>query len=375
MLVGLSKAHQQAVIGMVSISSFSWFVLPALLSAIFVVALIGPARRFDLVDHPVGRKNHSAPTPLVGGIAIFLSVVLTHCLIGELPTQSVTLMIAVLVTVGIGVTDDAHEIGHRSKFFAQLIAALLIVSGTEVHVSHLGDIFALGDVVLDKWSYLVTVIAIIGLMNAFNMIDGLDGLAGTQVLIPLFIFMGVAYTAGDVRTAMELLVLAGAVSGFLLFNLRSPWRKRALVFMGDTGGLLLGLLLAWYSIRLAGSTTAPLRPITAVGILAIPLLDMGSVMFMRMIQRTSPFGADRQHLHYILIDAGFSVGQVVGMLAGASLVLSLLATRAEAYGVPEVIMLAGFVVLLLVYLAVLANPTAVSQWLSRRPVAAVSEAD
>ena len=75
MLVGLSKAHQQAVIGMVSISSFSWFVLPALLSAIFVVALIGPARRFDLVDHPVGRKNHSAPTPLVGGIAIFLSVV------------------------------------------------------------------------------------------------------------------------------------------------------------------------------------------------------------------------------------------------------------------------------------------------------------
>lgn len=98
-------------------------------------------------------------------------------------------------------------------------------------------------------------------------------------------------------------------------------------------------------------------------------------MFLRMLQRTSPFSADRQHLHYILIDAGFSVGQVVGMLAGASLVLSLLATRAEAHGVPEVIMLVGFVVLLLVYLAVLANPTAVSRWLSRRPVAAVSEAD
>jgi len=360
---------------MLSISSLSWFVSAALLSAIFVVALIGPARRIDLVDHPVGRKNHSASTPLVGGIAIFLSVVLTHFFIGELPAQSVTLMIAVLVTMGIGVADDAHEIGHRSKFFAQLIAALLIVSGTEVHVMHLGDIFALGDVVLDKWSYLVTVIAVIGLMNAFNMIDGLDGLAGTQVVIPLFIFMGVAHAAGDARTALELLVLAGAVSGFLLFNLRAPWRKRALVFMGDTGGLLLGLLLAWYSIRLAGSTTSPLRPITAVGILAVPLLDMGSVMFLRMIQRTSPFAADRQHLHYILLDAGFSVSQVVGMMAAASIALSMFALFAEAHGVPEFAMFAGFVALLLGYLVILANPGIVTRLPGSRVASAANAPD
>lgn len=118
---------------------------------------------------------------------------------------------------------------------------------------HLGDMFAIGDVVLGKWSYLVTVIAIIGLMNAINMIDGVDGLAGTQVLISLLVFLTVALVAGNTRLVMELMILAGAVAGFLIFNLRSPWRKRALVFMGDTGGLLLGLLLAWYSIRLAGA--------------------------------------------------------------------------------------------------------------------------
>jgi UDP-GlcNAc:undecaprenyl-phosphate GlcNAc-1-phosphate transferase len=360
---------------MASISSLLWFVLPALLSAVFVVALIGPARRFDLVDHPAGRKNHSVSTPLVGGIAIFLSVLLTHFFAGGLPTQSVTLMVALLVTVGIGVADDAHEIGHRSKFFAQLIAALLIVSGTEVQVMHLGDIFALGDVVLDKWSYLVTVIAIIGLMNAFNMIDGLDGLAGSQALIPLLIFWGVAHAAGNTNLAMELLVLAGAVSGFLLFNLRAPWRKRALVFMGDTGGLLLGLLLAWYSIKLGGSTTAPLRPITAVGILAIPLLDMGSVMFLRMIQRKSPFGADRQHLHYILVDAGFSVSRVVGMMAGASIALSMVAMFAEAHGVSEFAMFAGFIALLLGYLVILANPGIVTRLPGSRVASSVKAPD
>ena len=90
-----------------------------------------------------------------------------------------------LIVIGIGLADDAHEIGYRSKFFAQLIAGLVIVSGTSIHVMHLGDIFGLGDFPLDKWSYLITVIAIIGLMNAINMIDGLDGLAGTQVLVSL----------------------------------------------------------------------------------------------------------------------------------------------------------------------------------------------
>lgn len=340
---------------MVSISSLSCFLFSVALSVLFVPVLIGPARRLNFVDYPAGRKNHSVPTPLVGGVAIFLSLVLTHWLTEMLPAQSASLMIALLVTVGIGMADDAHEIGHRSKFFAQLIAALLIVSGTEIHVMHLGDIFALGDVVLGKWSYLVTAIAIIGLMNAINMIDGLDGLAGTQVLISTVILLSVAYMAGDARSVNELMAVAGAVFGFLLFNLRTPWRKRALVFMGDTGGLLLGLLLAWYSIRLAGKTMSPLRPITAVWILAVPLLDMGSVMIFRMIHRKSPFAADRQHLHYILRDAGFSVNQVVGILGALSIALASLAILADARGVPEFVMFGGFLLLLLGYLRLLAN--------------------
>ena len=222
---------------------------------------------------------------------------------------------------------------------------------------HLGDMFAIGDLVLGKWSYLVTVIAIIGLMNAINMIDGVDGLAGTQALISLLVFLAVAMAAGNTRLATELVILAGAVAGFLIFNMRSPWRKRALVFMGDIGGLLLGLLLAWYSIKLAGGMNAsPLRPITAVWIIAVPLLDMGAVMFLRMTQHRSPFYADRQHLHYVLLDAGFSVRQVVWLLAGVSVTFSLLATRADSYGVPEAVMFGAFVALLLGYVALLAHP-------------------
>jgi UDP-GlcNAc:undecaprenyl-phosphate GlcNAc-1-phosphate transferase len=345
-----------AIPGLSSISQSWWIVVSFVSAAAFVVALMAPARGAGLVDHPAGRKAHEVPTVLVGGLAIFLSVLLTEYLAGLLWDQSASLLIALVVVVGIGLADDAHEIGYRSKFFAQLIAGLVIVSGTSIHVMHLGDIFGVGDFSLDKWSYLITVIAIIGLMNAINMIDGLDGLAGSQVLVSSAFFALVAVNVGDLRMGLELLILCGAIAGFLVFNMRSPWLKRAMVFLGDTGGLLLGLLLAWYSIRLAGGEAAPLRPITAVWILAVPLLDMGAVMFLRMHQRKSPFHPDRQHLHYILLDAGLSVSQVVLLMGAMAVAFSVLALVCEAYRVPEFVMFGAFLGLLLAYWKLLSFP-------------------
>jgi UDP-GlcNAc:undecaprenyl-phosphate/decaprenyl-phosphate GlcNAc-1-phosphate transferase len=352
--------------GMSSISQSWWIVFAFVAAAAFVVALMGPARRVGLIDHPVGRKAHKVPTLVVGGLAIFLSMLLTMFLAGLLMDQSASLMIAMVIVVGIGVADDAHEIGYRSKFFAQLVAGLLIVSGTSIHVMHLGDIFGFGDFPLGKWSYLITVIAIIGLMNAINMIDGLDGLAGTQALVPVTFFALVALSAGDARMGLELLILGGAIAGFLVFNLRSPWRKRALVFLGDTGSLLLGLLLAWYSIRLAGAESAPLRPMTAVWILAVPLLDMGSSMFRRMVQKKSPFHPDRQHLHYIFRDAGFSVNQVVFLMGALAVACSVLALAGEAHGVPDFVMFGAFIGLLLVYGKLLTCPKVVARLAKKR---------
>jgi UDP-GlcNAc:undecaprenyl-phosphate GlcNAc-1-phosphate transferase len=339
-----------------------WFAVAAALTACFIMLLLKPAHRFDLIDHPVGRKNHCTPTPLIGGLAIFLGATAAYFFAGLLPVFSLSFMAAILVTLGIGLADDAHEIGHRSKFFAQIIAALLIVSGTEVHVMHFGDIFGLGDTVLDKWSYLVTVIAIIGLMNAINMIDGLDGLAGSQALIALTGFLSVSMAAGNALLSLELAILTGAVAGFLALNMRSPLLRRALTFMGDTGGLLLGLLLAWYAIRLGGPLQgAMMRPMTAVWLIAVPLLDMGAVMFLRILQRTSPFQADRQHLHYVLRDAGLSVSQVVWSLALLAAGLSCLALAAEARGISETVMFVAFLALQLAYVRVLARPAGITR--------------
>jgi UDP-GlcNAc:undecaprenyl-phosphate GlcNAc-1-phosphate transferase len=334
-----------------------WLALLApLVSALLVLALIAPARRFGMVDHPGGRKNHDHPTPLVGGLAIFLAFLIVNALAGAIPGDSQSLLAAMALTVAVGVLDDAHEIGHRSKFFSQIAAALLVATGTSVHMMHFGDLFGFGDIELGKWAPLVTVVSIVGLMNAINMIDGVDGLAGSVVLPPLLIHAALAATSGQGRLAFELLALVGAVAGFLFFNLRTPWRARAAAFMGDTGGLLLGLLLAWYSIILAGNDKAPICPIVAVWLLAVPLLDMGSVMLLRLFQGKSPFHADRQHLHYVLLDAGYSVGQVVAMMSAASLAFGLLALAARDAGASEPALFLAFLVVWGGYWLALARP-------------------
>lgn len=335
--------------------------LAMLLSLVLVITLIKPAHRFGCVDHPGGRKQHAAPTPLVGGIAIFLAFLATSLLQDRIPGESWSLLVAMSVAVVFGLADDLRQVGYRTKFFGQLIAALLVVSGTTVHVMHFGDLLGFGDLILGKWSYLVTVISIIGLMNAINMIDGLDGLAGTQVLLPLILFFVASGFSGDTQLGLEILTLAGAVTGFLALNLRTPWLSRARIFMGDVGGLLLGLMLTWYAVKTAGLPTSPLRPITAVWVLAVPLLDIGSVMLLRLLQGKSPFHADRQHLHHVLFDAGCSTSCVVAIMAALALLCGMLGIYADMRDIPEYMMFYGFISLWLVYLALLARPQLISK--------------
>ena len=126
-----------------SAASAGLMLLAPVVSALLSLALIQPARRYGLLDHPAGRKAHEQVTPLVGGLGIFLAFVGLNAAAGSVPGHSLSLLAAMVVTVVIGVLDDAHEIGYRSKFFAQIAAALILVSGTTVHMTHFGSLLGL----------------------------------------------------------------------------------------------------------------------------------------------------------------------------------------------------------------------------------------
>lgn len=333
------------------------FVAP-LVSVALTRGLMAYADTWGLIDHPGHRKVHGHPTPLVGGLGMLLAILGLQVAIGKLPFESWSLLAALLVVTAIGVADDARELSHRAKFVAQAIGAVIIVSGTSVWVRDLGDLFGLGNIELGKWAILVTIVAMVGVMNAINMIDGLDGLAGSLCLVPLLILAWLA--TGDANgLVFELLLVAGVIGGFLLLNLRLPGRSRALVFMGDTGGMILGMLIAWYSIKLGGDANSLIKPMTAVWILAVPLLDMGGVMLLRLSQRKSPFHADQQHLHHVLLHAGYSVNQVVGMMSMLSLGYGGIAVIAERQGIPQVVMFLVFMMLWAFYVMGLKHPAAI----------------
>ena len=348
-------------------SGMQWFaiVLAPLVAAGLTGAMMYFAPRWGLVDHPGQRKVHVHPTPLVGGVSILLTLLVLQVALGYLPFDSWTLTFALFLVAGIGMADDTRALSHGAKFAAQTVGALMIVSGTSVWVTHMGDILGLGTIELGKWALIVTVISCVGVMNAINMIDGLDGLAGTVSLVSVVLMAYLAMMGNSVGMMFELLLFAGAILGFLSFNFRLPGRSGAMVFMGDTGGMVIGMLLAWYSIKFAGLPSSPIRPITAVWVLAVPLLDMGSVMLLRLHQGKSPFRADQQHMHHVLLRAGYTVNQIVAIMAGFSFLCGLAGVVADRNGVPEAAMFAIFLVLWGAYVVAL-KYSAVVQVLANR---------
>jgi UDP-GlcNAc:undecaprenyl-phosphate GlcNAc-1-phosphate transferase len=203
---------------------------------------------------------------------------------------------------------------------------------------HLGDLFGLGEVELGGWAVPFTLFGAVGVINAFNMLDGLDGLAGGVALVAVGWLIVLCLTAptllqqGDISA---LLALVAAVAGFLAFNLRHPWQARARVFMGDAGSTMLGFVLSWFMVHLSQGDRAAMAPMTAVWILALPLMDTIAVMFRRIRAGRSPFAADRQHLHHLLLGYGLSEGQVTIWLLGGAFVTGGLGVLANELDVPD----------------------------------------
>jgi UDP-GlcNAc:undecaprenyl-phosphate GlcNAc-1-phosphate transferase len=330
-------------------------LLVAFLGAMALTPMLRePAYRAGLVDRPAGRKNHHGHVPVVGGIAMVATFLCTALLLGPAYAHLLPLLVVTLAIATVGVIDDRIELPAAVKLAAQVLLATLAVQWGGQSIVTLGDLFGAGPVELGAWSTPFTVFAMIGVMNALNMIDGLDGLAGGVAVIAMAWLASVAVLTGNLGQVDVLLLWLGALAGFLLFNLRYPFKQRARVFMGDAGSLALGLTLAWFCVDLTqGIGTDGLYPISALWIVAVPVMDTLYLMLRRTFRRGNPFAPDRRHIHHTLLIMGLREGSTVSVVLALSALLGAVGVLGWLLGVPEAVLGYGFVVMLAVYCSVM----------------------
>lgn len=328
------------------------------LSAVLVGWLTPMGNRFGLIDVPSAHRAHQNATPLVGGIAMYFAIAasngLMHAIYGFGFSDIVLIACGLLVLMG--VLDDQHHLSVKIRMAFEVSVALLVIYYDDAVLRSLGPLLSSHPLDLGVFAVPFTVFSIVGAVNAMNMMDGLDGLAGMVALAVFLLMAAVAVLAGLTQLHLLLLCLAGITAGFLLYNFRFDNNKRASVFMGDAGSTLLGFLIAVLLVDLSRNGADYFHPVTALWLFALPLYDTLGVMARRVWMKQSPFKADRNHLHHILLDVGFRVRHVVLILFALQVGFGLIGLAGLLAGIPDAVMFYLFVAGWLLYLSVFISP-------------------
>ncbi|WP_456440010.1 sugar transferase [Caldithrix abyssi] len=273
------------------------------------------ARRFKIGEMPDPRKVHKTFMPHMGGLGIYagflVGVFSSAWLLPEIYAQLIQqfggILLASVVIVALGIYDDLKGLSAGKKFFGQFLSATMIILSGCV-IERLSLPFAM-DIELGWLAVPITYLWLIGVSNAVNLLDGLDGLAGGISAIASAVFAALAYLNGNFAFFIVSLSLIGGILGFLKFN-----RHPATIFMGDTGSLFLGLILAAISIRGFETTPGRIGLLVPMLALAIPIGDTSVAFFRRLNKGKHPFKPDKDHLHHRLVYLGLSHAHAVYMI-------------------------------------------------------------
>jgi len=295
--------------GIAIIATVAFSLLVTLVVMPKVVAI---SKEKNLTALPDDRTSHKGIVPTLGGVGVFTGLMLTINIVAILfanYSQLIDLLIfnaLVLSLLLVGIFDDIMDLAPRRKFGYQTAIATIYVLGTNVHIDSFMGLFGFGQL-STLFAIVFSVFVIILVINAYNLIDGIDGLAGVLGVVISSYMTAVFYFSGYFFYSLMCISLVGALFGFLVFNF-SRHRK---IFLGDTGSMVVGFLLAIEVISylsVAAHKTELLlfknAPVIVMALLSYPLFDTLRVFCIRIYNKRSPFSADRNHIHHRLIDLG-----------------------------------------------------------------------
>jgi UDP-GlcNAc:undecaprenyl-phosphate GlcNAc-1-phosphate transferase len=351
---------------MESIFSYQAIIISAFLLACVTIAGLRPiAANIGLVDRPNTRKKHLGDVPLIGGIAIYFTVLVTSQIF--LPSsQLINLyLISCSFMVLIGALDDFYDVSARVRLIAQLLIASILVMGAGHALYNMGNLFNLGNVNLGLFAIPITLLAVATAINAFNMTDGIDGLVGVLGMVTFSSLCVLFYWGDNIELFVISAIFVSALSAFLLFNIGGLRRIFGKIFMGDAGSMMIGLTVIWLLVLGTQNGEPCFRPVTALWVIAIPLMDMFSVMHRRIKKGKSPLSADRDHLHHIFMRFGFTSKVALIIIGIASTVFAAIGLVGEYWDVPESIMLLLFLGFFVSYDYVFMHVWRISRWIRK----------
>lgn len=306
------------------------------------------AFRIGAVDVPKdNRRMHKKPTARLGGLAIFFGFIISVLLFANIDRELLGLIIGCLIIVTLGIFDDIYALSAKLKLAVQIVAALCpILAGVRIDFIRVPSfITEYGYIGLGWFAIPVTLIWILAITNATNLLDGLDGLACGVSSISALTLLCIAIIVGESEVAFVTSALAGACFGFLPYNFNP-----AKLFMGDTGALFLGFVLACVSVQGLFKGYAVISLAAPILVLGLPIFDTVSAILRRLKNHQPIMAPDRGHLHHRLIDAGFSQKRAVTTIYVLCLILCIVAVGLIATGAISLWVLAlvllGFILFL-----------------------------
>ena len=331
------------------------FAVALLVSMIVMPAVILLAQRTGAMDAPNARKVHKKPIPRIGGLGIYagfmaaiIFVAVKFGLDGEQFKETVGLIVSGSLIVALGLLDDYKNLPAKVKLAGQILAAAVLVLIFDVRIDFITDPF--GEYIyLDNFPipYLavpVTMFWLVGLTNTVNLIDGLDGLAAGVASIASFTIMLIALEQNFVLVAVLTAALAGAAVGFLKYNFNP-----AEIFMGDTGSMFLGFMLAGISVTGAVKSVAAIALVVPIFALGLPILDTTFAIVRRIRGGVPIFKPDKGHLHHRLLSVGFTQRQAVLLMYVISALFGLSAIALTAVSSQIAVIILLVVVAAIIY--------------------------
>lgn len=332
--------------------AFAVSLIVALLATPAVILL---AKKTGAMDAPNARKVHKKPIPRIGGLAIYsgfmaaiIFVALKFGLDGEQVKETIGLVVSGSLIVALGLLDDYKNLPAKLKLLGQIGAAAVLVLIFDVRIDFMtdpfGDYFYFDNLPIPHLAIFVTMFWLVGLTNTVNLIDGLDGLAAGVASIASFTIMLIALEQNFILVAVLTAALAGAAVGFLKYNFNP-----AEIFMGDTGSMFLGFMLAGISVTGAVKSVATIALVVPIFALGLPILDTTFAIVRRLRGGVPIFKPDKGHLHHRLLNVGFTQRQAVLLMYVVSALFGLSAIALTAVSCQIAVLILLVVVAAIVY--------------------------